>query len=56
MTLQEAIIIANECLKSGEGIDLFYYMEDLCWGKPDNREEQEIIEAIKTLSFLKENK
>lgn len=28
MTLKEAINVANQCLESGEGISLFYYMDD----------------------------
>lgn len=48
MNVQEAVIIANDCLKSGEGIDLFYYMDDYLG--------EDVIEAKKVLKeFLTEN-
>jgi len=42
MTLQEAINVANSCLKGGEGISLFYYMDDYLG--------EEVIEAKRVLS------
>ena len=41
--LENAIRIANECLKAGEGIDLLYYMDS---DDEDDKEARPIIEKI----------
>lgn len=43
--LRKAIIEANECLMTCEGVDLIYYMRDL-WAKDATQQSIETIEKV----------